>query len=323
MTGTSFDAVMRAGSAVLAAGVVGLCLMGTAAAADPAACKTVRMSDPGWTDITATNAIAGVLLKALGYEQKVESVGVPITFQGLKTGQIDVFLGNWMPAQTHLAKPLLDNQEADLIRANLPNAKFTLAVPSYVAAAGVRGFADLAAHGDKFEKKIYGIEPGAPANQNIDRMIGAGAFGLTGWSLVASSEQGMLSQVIRKDRRKEWVVFLAWEPHPMNKKIDIAYLSGGDEYFGANYGGTTINTLSRHGYAAACPNAAKLFGQLSFTVDMESTIMDAIDEKKEPGAAAAAYLKAHPEPIAGWLEGVTTLAGAPGLPAVNKALGLK
>ncbi|WP_435535808.1 choline ABC transporter substrate-binding protein [Azospirillum sp. ST 5-10] len=296
---------------------------GSAQAADPASCETVRMSDPGWTDITATNAIAGILLEALGYTQKVETVGVPITFQGLKTNQIDVFLGNWMPAQKHLAEPLLANNEADLIHANLENAKFTLAVPAYVADAGVKDFADLQKFPDKFEKKIYGIDPGAPANQNINRMISEGAFGLKSWELVPSSEQGMLSQAIRKNRRKEWIVFLAWQPHPMNTKLDLVYLSGGDAYFGANYGGTTINTLSRHGYAKDCPNATKLFEQLSFTVAMESTIMDAIDEGKSAREAATTYLKAHPEPIAGWVEGVTTLDGKPGLPAVKTALGLK
>ena len=33
-------------------------------------------------------------------------------------------------------------------------------------------------------------------------------------------------------------------------------------------------------------------------------------------------LKANPEPIAAWLDGVTTVTGEPGLPAVRKALKL-
>jgi glycine betaine/proline transport system substrate-binding protein len=303
---------------------MGLLLLGSSAqAADPEACQTVRMSDPGWTDITATNAVAGLLLKGLGYQQKVETVAVPITFQGLKNGQIDVFLGNWMPAQSHLAKPLLDNKEADLIRANLENAKFTLAVPNYVAEGGVRSFADLGRFPDKFERKIYGIDPGAPANTNIDRMIKENAFGLDDWELVPSSEQGMLAQVNRKSRREDWIVFLAWEPHPMNKKFNITYLSGGDEYFGANYGGTTINTLSRRGYAEQCPNAGKLFSQLVFSTEMENAIMEGIEDKRQDAAVAATeYLKANPQPIAAWLDGVTTFTGEPGLPAVRKALKL-
>ena len=318
MTGKRFAGRVATGA------VLATLALGPAHAADPPECRTVRMSDPGWTDITATNAIAGILLEALGYTRKVETVSVPITFQGLKTNQIDVFLGNWMPAQKHLAEPLLSGGGADLIRANLENAKFTLAVPAYVAEAGVRDFADLAKFPDKFEKKIYGIDPGSPANQNIDRMISSGAFGLSDWALVPSSEQGMLSQAIRKDRRKEWIVFLAWQPHPMNTTLDLVYLSGGDAFFGANYGGTTINTLSRNGYAEACPNVATLFKQVGFTVEMESAIMDEIDGKRQdPVAAATAYLKAHPRPIAAWLDGVTTFEGKPGLPAVKQALGLK
>jgi glycine betaine/proline transport system substrate-binding protein len=314
----------RLAAGIVTGGLMGLLLLGSSAqAADPEACQTVRMSDPGWTDITATNAVAGLLLKALGYQQKVETVAVPITFQGLKTGQIDVFLGNWMPAQSHLAKPLLENKEADLIRANLENAKFTLAVPNYVAEGGVRSFADLGRFPDKFERKIYGIDPGAPANTNIDRMIKEKAFDLGDWELVPSSEQGMLAQVNRKSRREDWIVFLAWEPHPMNKKFNITYLSGGDEYFGANYGGTTINTLSRRGYAEQCPNAGKLFSQLVFNTEMENAIMEGIEDKRQDAAVAATeYLKANPQPIAAWLDGVTTFTGEPGLPAVRKALKL-
>jgi glycine betaine/proline transport system substrate-binding protein len=168
------------------------------------------MADPGSTDITATNAVAGVLLNALGYEQKVETIAVPIIFQGLKAKQIDVFLGNWMLVQSTYLDPLVAEGTVEVIRPNLENAKFTLAGPSYVAGTGVRTFADLARFLDRFEKTIYGIEPGAPANQNIQCMLDKRDFGLDGWTLVASSEQGMLTQVMRRARRKDWIVLLAW-----------------------------------------------------------------------------------------------------------------
>ena len=59
-----------------------------AAAADAEAYRTVRMSDPGWTDITSTNAILGNLLEPLGYQQDVDNLGVPITFEALKNGAV-------------------------------------------------------------------------------------------------------------------------------------------------------------------------------------------------------------------------------------------
>ncbi|MFD1972511.1 choline ABC transporter substrate-binding protein [Trinickia caryophylli] len=292
-----------------------------AKAAEPQSCSEVRMAAPGWTDIDATNAVAGVVLKALGYRQNVANLSVPITYEGLKKGQVDVFLGNWMPAQAPLVKPFIDSHAIDLLHANLTNAKFTLAVPDYVAAAGVHSFADLAKYGDKFDDKIYGIEPGAPANQNISRMIGDKAFGLGSWTLVASSETGMLTQVERAIRDKRWIVFLAWEPHLMNTKFHLAYLAGGDAYFGPDYGGATVNTVARAGFAAQCTNVARLFKQMTFNVDLENRIIASVLQNKvDVHAAARDALKANPALLGAWLDGVTTASGANGLNAVNAAL---
>lgn len=155
-------AIRRLGTALAAAACVAATALQPAHAADAQTCRDVKMAAPGWTDIDATNAMAGVVLKALGYRQDVANLSVPITYQGLKKGQVDVFLGNWMPAQAPLVKPFVDEKAIDVLHANLSGAKFTLAVPDYVAAAGVHTFADLAAHADQFGGKIYGIEPGAP-----------------------------------------------------------------------------------------------------------------------------------------------------------------
>ena len=314
--GTTFRTTFRLGLAA--------CLLLAAAparAADPESCRTVRMSDPGWTDITSTNGVAGVLLDALGYQQRVDTLSVPITFRALQDGAIDVFLGNWMPAQENGVGPLLRDGKVDLVRPNLERARYTLAVPAYAAEAGVTGFADLAKHADRFGKKIYGIEAGGPASQHITRMLDSGDFGLKGWQLVDSSEQGMLSEVAQAVRRKQWIVFLAWEPHLMNTRLPIAYLDGGDRYFGANYGDTTVNTLARKGYVAACPNAGRLFGQLAFSVGMENELMADTESMRSDGRAAALrYLKAHPELLEPWLQGVTTRDGKDGLAAVRASL---
>jgi glycine betaine/proline transport system substrate-binding protein len=292
-------------------------------AADPQTCTEVRMADPGWTDIDATNAVTGLLLKGLGYQQNVSNLSVPITYQGLKKGQIDVFLGNWMPAQGPLVKPFVDEHSIDVLHANLTNAKFTLAVPDYVAAAGVHTFADLAKHADQFDDKIYGIEPGAPANQNIQKMLADKAFGLGDWKLVESSETGMLTQVERAVRDKKWIVFLAWEPHVMNTKFHLTYLSGGDAYFGPNYGGATVNTVTRAGFAGQCTNLARLFQQMTFNVDLENQIIsNVLQNKVNVNTAALDALKANPNLLSAWLKGVTTVSGTDGLRAVQTSLGM-
>ncbi|PLR52614.1 choline ABC transporter substrate-binding protein [Chimaeribacter arupi] len=295
----------------------------TSVAAEQARCATVNQSDPGWTDIAATNALSGVVLNALGYEQKVQNLSVALAFQGLKTGQLDVFLGNWMPAQAPVIGKYSSDGAINVIGANLPAAKFTLAVPDYVAAAGVKDFADLQKYADKFGHKIYGIAPGAPANQNIKKMLDKHDFGLQGWSLVESSESGMLAQVTRAVSRQQWVVFLGWEPHAMNTRFKLTYLSGGDAWFGPNYGSATVNTVTRKDFAAECPNLNRLFTQLTFDVPLENAIITRVlDDKQSPADAARAELAKRPALLTGWLNGVTTREGQPAEPAVKKALGI-
>jgi len=292
-------------------------------AADGEACKTIRLSDPGWTDINSTNAIASVLLEALGYDPQIKTLSVPIGYQSMKNGDIDVFLGNWMPAQEKFIEDLQAADAVDILRKNLTGAKFTLAVPAYVAEGGVKDFADLNAHADKFDGKIYGIDPGAAGNANIQKMIDTNDFDLGDWKVVESGEQAMLAQVARSERSKDWIVFLAWAPHPMNSRFDLTYLSGGDDYFGPNYGGADVYTLARTGWAEACPNAAQLFRNLEFEIAMENEMMGMIlDDGEEPADAARAWLKANPDAVGPWLETVTTLAGDPGHAAVKAELGL-
>ena len=288
-----------------------------ALAADPESCATVRLSDPGWTDITATNGVASALLSGLGYTPDVATLSVPIGYEALKNGETDVFLGNWMPAQQKFRDDLEASGKTEELARNLAGAKFTLAVTEAGAALGIKDFADLDAHKDAFGAKIFGIEPGAPANQSIAAMIEADKFGLGDWELVESGEQAMLAQVARNDGAGNPSVFLAWAPHPMNVKHKLTYLSGGDAEFGPDFGGASVHTIARKEWATQCPNAAKLFGQLVFDVDMENVLMgNILDDDMSAEEAAQAWIAANPDAVKSWLEGVTTLDGQPGLDAV-------
>jgi glycine betaine/proline transport system substrate-binding protein len=296
---------------------------GAAAAADPESCRTVRFSDVGWTDITSTTAATSVVLEGLGYQPETEILSVPVTYASLENKDIDVFLGNWMPSMAGDAEPYLDKGTVESVGVNLQGAKYTLAVPSYLAEQGLKDFADIADFRDQLDGQIYGIEPGNDGNRLILQMIEENAFGLEGFELVESSEQGMLAQVARATRSEEPIVFLGWAPHPMNANFDLAYLSGGDDWFGPDYGGATVYTNVRAGYLEECPNVGQLLKNLKFTLEMENQIMGAIlDEGQDPETAASAWLKEHPDVIEGWLDGVTTFEGEPGLPAVKEHLGI-
>ncbi|PIE43441.1 MAG: glycine/betaine ABC transporter substrate-binding protein [Gammaproteobacteria bacterium] len=292
-----------------------------AAVANANQCYTVRFADVGWTDITATTALASAVLESIGYKTQTQVLSVPITYKSLANKDIDVFLGNWMPTMEADIKPYLDNGSVESIKKNLAGAKYTLAVPKAVYDAGVKTFADIARYSDKFGRKIYGIEPGNDGNRLIQSMIDQNAFGLKNFELVESSEAGMLSQVKRQTRRNKWIVFLGWAPHPMNTNFELAYLEGGDDFFGPNLGGASIYTNVRKNYTAECSNLGKFLNNLSFTLTMENEVMAAIlDEGKKPDVAAKEWLKNNPSILDTWLKEVTTLDGKPALPVARAAL---
>ncbi len=291
-------------------------------AAEPEQCNTVRFSDVGWTDITATTAATTEVLKALGYETDIKVLSVPVTYVSLANKDIDVFLGNWMPTMEGDIAKYRDDGSVETVRENLDGAKYTLAVNKPAADLGIKTFSDIAQHKDHLEGKIYGIEPGNDGNRLIQDMIDKNAFDLGEFEVVESSEAGMLAQATRASGKGEPVVFLGWEPHPMNANIDMSYLEGGDDFFGPDLGGATVYTNVRAGYVAECANVGKLLTNLKFSLPMENEIMGAIlNDGKDPADAANTWMKANPDMVMGWLDGVTTKDGGDAKAAVSAALG--
>ncbi len=303
--------------------VLAIMAAGAAYADGHAACQTVTFSDVGWTDITATTAATSVVLEALGYEPEVRVLSVPVTYTAMAEGDVDVFLGNWMPTMEGDIAPYREAGTVDTVRANLEGAKYTLATNAPGAALGIADFSDIAAHADALDETIYGIEPGNDGNRLIIDMIDTNAFGLgdAEFEVRESSEQGMLAQVDRLTDDDEPIIFLAWEPHPMNANFDLTYLTGGDDFFGPNLGGATVYTNTRAGYVEDCANVGALLTNLEFTLAMENEIMGAIlNDGEDPEDAARAWLQANAGVLDGWLDGVTTFDGGDAMAAVTAAL---
>lgn len=308
----------------IAAGIlVSLSLTAPAQAAEPAACQAPSFSDVGWTDISATTATSAMILGALGYKPNVQILSVAVTYESLKKGDTDIFLGNWMPLQEPIQKPLVDAGQIEVVRANLDGALIGFAVPKASYDAGLKTYADIAKFKDKLGGKIYGIEAGSSANATILKTIDENGFDLGDFELVESSEQGMLAQVQRAIGAGQDIVFFGWRPHPMNVRYELEYLTDGNDMFGPKDGASMVMTNTRAGFSKDCPNLGKFLSNLAFTVAAEDLMMSYIlDEGMEPRAAAERWLKDNPTALDAWLADVTTFDGQPGLPAAKQALGL-
>ena len=174
-----------------------------ALAAEPESCGDVRFSDVGWTDITATTAVTGTVLRALGYETEVEPpVGAghlcrPRARRHRRLSrQLDADHGGRYRAATATTATV------EVVRVNLDGAKYTLAVSNSLAEKGLKDFSDIEKFAEELDNTIYGIEPGNDGNRLILDMIDADKFGLGDFELKESNEQGMLAQAMRAERRR-------------------------------------------------------------------------------------------------------------------------
>ena len=291
------------------------------ALAEEASCKTVRFADVGWSDIAATTGMASVVLKELGYKPTVTIASIPIAFAGMKKKQIDVFLGYWNPSMTPQIEPFVKAGDIKVLETpNLVGAKYTLAVPTYLYDKGLKTFADIVKFEKELQGKIHGIEAGNDGNALIAGMIKANTFGLKSFKMVESSEAGMLIEARRAAKDQKAIVFLGWEPHPMNVQMKMSYLAGGDDVFGPNLGEAKVYTAIPPSYQARCPNVMTFLQNLQFTTDMENQVMGPILDKVKPNEAARAFLKKNPAVLDKWLAGVKTFSGKDGLATVKAAL---
>ncbi|MCG7599259.1 ABC transporter substrate-binding protein [Halomonas sp. McH1-25] len=284
---------------------------------------TLDFGVPAWPGITVKTEIASQLLQPLGYETRSQELGLQVIYQALDTGDIDVFLGGWMPAQQDMLEPREESGDVVRLANNVDGAQMTLAVPDYVYESGVTSFADLDANRERFNGEIYGFGAGSAASEILNEAIDNDTWGLGDWSIVDTSTVGMLSAAEDAISRQEPIVWVGWTPHWMNLELPMRYLDDSKDLFGENNGQSDVLTLMRSGYAEAHPNLKAFFEKFAFEAEEQSWMIQGFGQEERPAdEVAKEWIRSNPERVQAMLEGVTTQAGEPAWPAVRDALSL-
>jgi glycine betaine/proline transport system substrate-binding protein len=272
--------------------------------------NAVRFVQQPWADLVVETEIAMQVLNKLGYTASTQEVAVPLAAEALATGRADVYLGNWWPSQQAVFTEHLDAGKVEVAGTVLDGTEYAPAVPGYVTETlGVRSLADLDQHADAFERKIYGIEPGAPGNETISQAIAQDAYGLGDWELVASSTEAMLAEVSRRAAAGQPIIFLGWSPHWMTTEYDLRFL---DDPQSVWPGAGQVRSLMRAGLADSDPNLARFIAQIQVDTATASDFIRQVDKDGKPAATVAQeWVQANPDRITSWLEGVTSLGGEP------------
>lgn len=278
---------------------------------------TVKFGYINWPGVTVKTQVAKIILETIGYKVEATQLLVPPTYKALSIGDLDLFLGGWIPTMLKYLEPYFEEGTIKKVAINLNETVYRHAVPKYVWDAGVHSLADLdkPQFRDKFDlngngkPEIYGIEPGNEGNLITIQAIKNDTYGLGDWEIIESSTAGMLSQVKKAVASKDWIVFLGWKPHWMNIEWNLKYLKDPERIW-PEPGKEVVWTLSRVGLREDMPNVYKFFTQFQVTPAWQSAwIYGYTYEGNEPEDVARSWIKNHLDVVDLWVYGVKSVDG--------------
>jgi glycine betaine/proline transport system substrate-binding protein len=285
------------------------------------AAEPVRFAIQAWPGVTVKTEVARQVLESMGYETSLQELSPQFVYQGIRSDDVDVSLGAWMPAHKDMVQPLLDDGVAVQHAANLEGAIQGLAVPAYTYESGVKSVEDLVEHGDKFNREIYAIGSGAAMTRAFQDAVEDDYMGLGDWKVVPSSVAGMLSQVERATKKNEAIVFHGWKPHWMDLKYDIRFLEADPESKLAGMK-TTIYTIVADGWPEKNAQASKFLKQFDVPVAAQSKWIAGFARDERPvEEVASEWISSNMDTVAKWVGGVESANGGSGIDAVRQKFG--
>ncbi|MET0161615.1 MAG: glycine betaine ABC transporter substrate-binding protein [Microbacteriaceae bacterium] len=247
---------------------------------------------PSWTDGLSTAYLLEDQLGKLGYTVEMQELteAGPL-YAGLAQGDVDIFPSAW-PELTHASYMEQYGDSIEDLGAYYDNATLTIAVPEYI---DITSIDELAGNADRFDGKIYGIEPGAGlTKQTQESMIPT--YGLGGeYELVTSSTAAMLTELESAIAGEDDIVVTSWRPFWANESYGLKDL---EDPMGAMGEPEALHFLGTSGFAEQYPDAAELIAGIALDDEaygaLEDLVVNEYGEGRE-GEAIDAWLEQYPD----------------------------
>lgn len=243
---------------------------------------------PSWTDSLSTSFLLQNQLEKLGYTVDMQTLteAGPL-YTGLSEGDIDIYPSAWIDvAQKGYWDRFSDGLED--LGAYYTEASGMLAVPSYV---DIDSIADLKGQGERFDGKIYTIEPGSGAATYAQESL-LPFYGLDEeYELVTSSTPAMLTVLEDAIDSGEDIVVTLWRPFWVNDVFDIKELEDTEDGYGEPEG---LHFIAHSEFAKDNPEAAELVSNITLDDEQYSSLENMVVNEYGEGREA--------EAVEAWLE---------------------
>ncbi|WP_438391929.1 glycine betaine ABC transporter substrate-binding protein [Caballeronia sp. DA-9] len=280
-------------------GKLGIVMTLSAISLSGGAAEPLKIGTPSWIDdLTLTNVAKYVLETKLNQPVEIVQADIGIVFQGVARGDLDVFLGAWLPLThgTYVSKYKNDLVDAGIVFSGAQNG---WVVPSYIPENELSSISDLNKPEvkSKLNATIQGIEPGSGIMQASEKALKD--YNLVGYNLQSSSEAGALATITRAEQTKSWTVITFWTPHWIWKKLDMRFLKDPKGSLG---GQEQAHIMESKQLATKFPRANVFLQHFKLSLADIAAVEEEGSQTKDFATAAKHFVDAHPEKVKAWLQ---------------------
>lgn len=239
----------------------------------------------GWDEDIVTTYLWKSVLEEKGCEVEVKEMDIGVVFQGLASGDQDLFLDTWTP-NTHASYLEQFGDDMEEIGTWYDEASLTLTVPEYMDVESIEDLPDIA---DDLDGTITGIDPGAGLTKAVKEKV-IPDYGLDeDFELNISSTATMLTELEAAVKNEEPIVVTLWHPHRAYEQWDLKDLKDPEGSLGEP---EEIKTFARSGFSDDFPEIAEAVG--NWTMDNE-TLMSlekaGLLDSKDPEAGVQKWIE--------------------------------
>lgn len=241
---------------------------------------TIRIGWIPWDEDVAATYLWKRVLEDEGYTVELTQLDVAPVFEGVASGDLDLFLDAWLPS-THEDYWAEYGSRLEDLSVWYDNGLLTWAVPEYMDADSIE---DLVGMEGELEGRIVGIEPGAGLTR-VSREVVMPGYGLDAFELVEGSTPAMLAELERAIKDEAPIVVTLWRPHWAYSVFPIRDLA---DPRGALGEAEEIHALARAGFSDDFPEVAEWMATFRMNDDQLAGLEDLVLNEYGVGQEEAA-----------------------------------
>jgi len=279
----------------------------------------IILGDGNWPGLRGKNAIVKCILENIGYKVERTFASEPMLRQGVAEGDIDIYLGAWMPSLKESKKKNMDKY--NFVTVNMHEGLSNMAVPAYVYNEGIKDFTDLSKYAEKFNKKFYAGPVDWVYDDYLRKIVKNDMYGLGDWEIVTSNKAGLMAALKKAIKNEEWICHCAWKPQWTNIVFDIKYLDDPKNVWPNKH--SWVDTYTRKGFPEDHPELMTFLKQFIISVETNSLFSLEIGEKKrDPDTFAKEWVKNNISTVSRFLFLVKAKNGEPAIKVLKKNLNI-